>query len=192
MKKEPAIKIDRDRLIIVWRDPSSLSPHPRNHRMHPKAQRELLRGALSDEGWIDPVILNRRTGRILDGHARVEEAIDQGVDEVPVIELDVDEVEECKILARHDRIGALAELNLSVLKDNLLDLGGRGIALDELGWDKIQLGAPMNADRLSGDQTSMIKEKYEILITCESELDQAQTLIKLQEVGIKSCRALIS
>jgi hypothetical protein len=130
-----AIKIDKARFKIQWRDPATLVPNPHNHRRHPERQRDVLRVALGDEGWLDPLIFNKRTGRLIDGHARTEEAIAQGVTEVPVIEIDVDEATERKILVRHDRIGALAELDLEVLRGNVEGLEAEGMTLEGIGWD---------------------------------------------------------
>ena len=129
------IKIDKSRFIVKWADPAELAPNPNNHRLHPERQRDVLRVALGDEGWIDPVIYNKRTGHLVDGHARVEEAIAQGVVKVPVIEIDVTPATERKILVRHDRIGALAELDLEVLRGSVEKLQKEKVTLESVGWD---------------------------------------------------------
>ena len=134
------MKLDKS-LKIQYRDPAKLTPNPYNARRHPERQREVLRVALGDEGWIDPVIFNKRTGRLVDGHARVEEAICQGVAEVPVLEIDVDEPTERKILLRHDRIGALAEIDLSALTIVLADVDGSERI--KLGWNDLDLSFPL-------------------------------------------------
>lgn len=54
--------------------------HELNARRHPGKQRNALRGSLNAVGWVAPVIASKRTGKILDGHARVEEALSQGED----------------------------------------------------------------------------------------------------------------
>src|SRR6185295_581531 len=104
------IKINR-KLKIQWCDPRTLTPNPRNFRRHPETQRKVLRAALEEEGWIDPVLVNKRTGHIIDGHARIDEAFWDSVPLIPVLMLDLDEATEKKVMARHDRIGALAEIN---------------------------------------------------------------------------------
>lgn len=79
--------------------------HELNARRHPGQQRESLRGSLNEVGWIAPVIVSARTGKLLDGHARIEEAL--SVDEheqVPFIKVDVSEGEERLILASFDPI----------------------------------------------------------------------------------------
>lgn len=57
------------------------------------------------------VILNQRTGRLIDGHLRVELAIKGGEREVPVVVVDLSEEEENQILATFDPISAMAKVN---------------------------------------------------------------------------------
>jgi hypothetical protein len=98
-------------------DPRSLSQHPDNWRKHPDRQRSALRGSLDAVGWVGEIIVNKRTGRIVDGHARVEEAVSKGECEVPVSYVDLDEQEEKLVLATLDPIGALAEADNEKLQE---------------------------------------------------------------------------
>lgn len=102
-------------------DPTTLDAHELNARRHPQYQRDALRGALSKVGWVDAVKVNSRTGKIVDGHARVEEALEAGVT-VPVLWVDLDEDQERYVLATLDPIGALAVYDSEVLGDLLEDL----------------------------------------------------------------------
>ena len=158
------LKINKDSLRIVWRDPCELTPNPRNHRRHPDGQRAILRAALEHEGWIDPVIFNRRTGHIIDGHARVEEAIAQSAPEVPVIEIDVDEATERVILARHDRIGAMAEIDWQALTANLTGLDELGVDLDGLGWAVVPELGKRDGDLFSGGSTEVKTKQPQLII----------------------------
>lgn len=92
----------------------------RNWRTHPKAQREALRGVLSEVGWVTGVIINKTTGAVVDGHARIEEALKLGEQTpVPFIEVELSEDEEAKILASLDPISAMATADKEQL-DKLL------------------------------------------------------------------------
>ena len=83
--------------------------NPSNWRIHPKAQRQALTGVLDEVGWVQSVIVNRTTGHVVDGHARIEEALKMG-DETPVpfVEVELTEDEEAKILATIDPISSMA------------------------------------------------------------------------------------
>jgi hypothetical protein len=74
-----------------------------------------LRGSLDSVGWVQQVIVNQRTGFMVDGHARVEEAISHGEPSVPVLYVDLSEEEEALVLATLDPITALAERDQEAL-----------------------------------------------------------------------------
>jgi hypothetical protein len=90
-------------------DPRTLVANPRNWRQHPPNQRAAINGVLSDIGWVARILVNRTTGRMIDGHLRVEEAIRAKAETVPVDYVDLDEREEAIVLATLDPIGAMAQ-----------------------------------------------------------------------------------
>jgi hypothetical protein len=112
--------------------PESLLVHPLNFRRHPAAQRRSLSAVLGEVGWVSGVIVNRRTDRVLDGHARLEEAIARGEPVVPVTFVDLDEDEERLILATFDAIGSLAETDPAALAELLAELSTGDADLAEL------------------------------------------------------------
>lgn len=88
--------------------PDQLLANPGNFRIHPKSQQEALAGSLADIGWIQQIIVNQRTGHIVDGHLRVSLALRQNEPEVPVLYVDLDEAEEAQALLSLDPIAAMA------------------------------------------------------------------------------------
>jgi hypothetical protein len=64
--------------------PDQLLANPANWRIHPKAQQDALAGALDEVGWVQQVLVNRRSGFVVDGHARVTLALSRGEATVPV------------------------------------------------------------------------------------------------------------
>ena len=101
-------------------DVDTLLPHPKNWRKHPKKQNTLLAGAIEDIGFIRSVTVNKRTGRMLDGHLRVELAKEAGIKKIRVEFVDLTPEEEAKALLTLDPISGLATAN-----DELLEsLGG--------------------------------------------------------------------
>ena len=63
--------------------PDQLLANPANWRIHPKAQQAALVGALDTVGWVQQVLVNRRSGFVVDGHARVARALRRGEPTVP-------------------------------------------------------------------------------------------------------------
>lgn len=89
-------------------DPSSLIPHPSNWRKHGASQRTGLAAVLDRVGYVQEVIVNRRTGRLVDGHLRVQLAVDRHEARIPVAYVDLDEAEEALVLATLDPLASLA------------------------------------------------------------------------------------
>jgi hypothetical protein len=83
-------------------DPEQLTAHPLNFRRHPVAQRKALRASIEGHGWVAPVIATV-DGTVIDGHARVEEALSGGVT-VPVVFVDMDDDEAGSMILRLDPI----------------------------------------------------------------------------------------
>lgn len=63
--------------------PDQLLANPANWRIHPKPQQDALTSVLDTVGWVQRVIVNKRTGHIVDGHLRVEMAISRNEPGVP-------------------------------------------------------------------------------------------------------------
>ncbi|MDL1924349.1 hypothetical protein FBQ95_17230 [Chloroflexi bacterium CFX3] len=100
-------------------DPQTLKAHPHNWRVHTSAQREALNAVLQEIGLVRGVIVNQRSGLLLDGHLRVEEAIRHNVPRIPVTYVDLDTGEEALILATFDALTRMAQADAAML-DNLL------------------------------------------------------------------------
>jgi DNA modification methylase len=88
--------------------PAELTANPKNWRQHPPAQRNALAGLLDQVGWVQDVVVNRRTGHLVDGHLRVDLARTRGEPTVPVIYVDLDAAEESLVLASLDPLAGMA------------------------------------------------------------------------------------
>lgn len=106
--------------------PGDLRANPRNWRRHPKSQRDALAAVLDQVGWVQDIIVNQRTGLLVDGHARLELAVERGEDSVPVVYVDLAPDEEALILATLDPLSAMAEAEASALEALLHDVSGEG------------------------------------------------------------------
>ncbi len=89
--------------------PDRLLANPKNWRVHPKSQQKALLGVLQQVGPVDEIIVNRRTGFVVNGHLRLELAISEKQATVPVSYVDLSEEEEALVLATFDPISALAD-----------------------------------------------------------------------------------
>ena len=64
--------------------PDQLLANPLNWRVHPQDQQTALMDVLGEIGWVQEVIVNQRTGHLVDGHLRVVLALRNDETEVPV------------------------------------------------------------------------------------------------------------
>ena len=70
--------------------------------------------SLATVGWVSDVIVNRRTGFVVDGHLRVAAAISAEQDSVPVKYVDLTDEEEALILATYDATTNLAVVDTAI------------------------------------------------------------------------------
>lgn len=96
-------------------DAETLMPNPLNWRAHPGLQRSALAGVLSEVGWVQQVVVNKRTGHLIDGHLRVDLARAKN-ELVPYVEVDLSEEEERLVLATLDPLAALATTDEEALE----------------------------------------------------------------------------
>ena len=72
--------------------------NPMNFRTHPPYQRDALATSLNNVGWVQQVVVNERSGHLLDGHLRLSLAQQNGETELPCLYVDLTEDEERLIL----------------------------------------------------------------------------------------------
>ena len=115
-----------DHIVRLERRPvQDLSAHPMNFRKHPEAQRRTMAAALDEVGKVAPLVENLRSEEkgwpagtdpvLIDGHLRMELALERGEDNLPVVVVDLTEHQEQLALATLDPIGAQAEPDKKLL-----------------------------------------------------------------------------
>lgn len=102
--------------------PDQLLANPQNFRTHPKNQQDTLAGVLSEVGVVQNVIVNKRTGFVVDGHLRISLAMREQQPTVPVTYVDLSPAEESLILATLDPISAMATADRDKLDELLRDV----------------------------------------------------------------------
>lgn len=91
--------------------------NPRNWRVHPLNQQNALKGVLEEVGYVQEVIVNKRTGNLIDGHLRCQLAAREGNKTIPVVYVDLSEEEEALVLSTLDPIAAMAVTDKQKLDD---------------------------------------------------------------------------
>ncbi len=92
---------------------ASLKPHPRNPNTHPDSQIALLAKIIAHQGWRVPIVVSKRSGLIVAGHARLAAAQRLGLTHAPVnFQPFATDQDELAHLLADNKIAELAELNL--------------------------------------------------------------------------------
>lgn len=126
---------------------SEFVANPRNPRRHPERQRRAVKASLDALGWVAPVIVNARSGYLLDGHERVWQALRKGEDTlVPFVEVDLNEDEEAQFLATFDYITYLAQYDQQALKQLMQTVNVEHEDLKAL-LTELQLDAGLSPER---------------------------------------------
>lgn len=108
-------------------NPLELLANPDNWRIHPEHQQKNLEALLDEVGYVQSVIVNRRSGNLVDGHLRVMLAIRREEPTIPVDYVDLTDDEEKLALATLDPITDMARAN-SYLFQQLLEQVSTGSA----------------------------------------------------------------
>lgn len=178
----------RDRIVEFRRVPaSSLRPHPRNWRTHPKPQRAALQALLTEVGYAAALLVRTLEDgelEIIDGHLRAELTPEQLV---PVLVLDVDGADAKKLLAAFDCITGKAAANQQRL----------GMLLDEIEWQSCELAALASelldttppSNEAAERNASELPPVYQLVVDCEDEAAQQALYERLNEEGYR-CRVV--
>ncbi len=142
-------------------DPASFVANPRNWRIHPREQADALGAVLEEIGWVQSVIVNKRSGFLVDGHLRVLESDRLGAKSIPVVYVDLSDEEEAKVIATLDPLAAMAATDSEKLKDLLSEIEAEQPALqamlDDLA-EKSGLGISASEDDDPGARIELADE----------------------------------
>lgn len=117
MKKSKAQTTPASRLVAT----SELRPHPRNSRVHPQSQIDQLAAAIKEFGFTAPIIANK-DGTVLAGHGRLEAAKMLGMDQVPVVMLDMDDRQARRYILADNKLAEMSTWDQTMLDAELGDL----------------------------------------------------------------------
>jgi DNA modification methylase len=98
---------------------------------------DALRRSLRFFGTVEPIVVNRRSGRIVGGHQRVKAAEAEGIESLPTVYVDLDEPSERQLNLALNRIhGTWDDEKLAAL---LQELAAGGADLDLTGFESDEI-----------------------------------------------------
>lgn len=166
-------------------DPEQLLAHPDNYRVHPKNQQDSLDGILSEVGFVQNIIVNQTTGRVIDGHLRVALALRKNIQLIPVTYVNLTEAEEALVLATFDPITAMAKIDNEKLEELLKYVDTDNSALQELLYSN---GVEQGIDDIMNDPNEVLPETENtyMLIVDVNTIDEYYSVYnEMQKRGYK-------
>ena len=181
--------------------PDSLLAHPSNWRGHPANQQNALTDILGGDdgvGWLDTVMVNKRTSElwpegdrnvetVVDGHLRVALAMRHNQPTVPVRYVDLTPAEEALALATFDPIGALATAQAEQLDAVLREVQTGSAAVQEmlanLVEDEQDVLDEKGSKTLLDQAVQLRPARQYVMVVCgsDSEWDRLRDLFGLKE-----------
>ena len=133
-------------LKIRYLATTSLTENPVNSRTHPKAQIAKLKRAISQFGFVSPIIIDEHL-MILAGHGRHRAALELGLTEVPTIMLrDMSEADVRAFVLADNIIADKAGYDKALLRSELQYLADVGYSIEITGLDTIEIDSILAID----------------------------------------------
>ena len=183
---------------------------PRNPKLHDV---DGIKASMQRFGYVEPVILDERTGQLVSGHGRVEtlkaahaagldrpegvEEDDDGTWAIPVLRgwASKDDAEAGAYIVAANRLTEQGGWDDNALGALLSEVSATtDLGLDGTGYDADQLDKLLGQDGPTADPDTspqMGQMEYRVLVACRDETHQAELLARFEEEGL-TCQALIA
>lgn len=163
---------------------AELRPHPKNPNRHPKDQVRLLARLIRHHGWRVPIIVSKRSGCVVAGHARLEAAQLLEIERVPVDVQDFpSEADELAFVVADNKVAELSSIGDAALRALLKELEAEDIDA-ELAGVLGELADP-NAAEAEYPICPQLNEHYDyVLVFTDNDMDFAflKELFQLETV----------
>ena len=173
---------------IEYKNINDLIPYANNTRIHSEEQVNQIASSIKEFGFTNPVLIDEQSG-IIAGHGRVMGGKKLKLDVVPTITLSgLTEAQKKAYIIADNKIALNSSWDEDLLQLELMQL-------DELNYNYSSLGFDFDIDieQLEDEikepnlKEQEYKEKFEIIIECDNELQQEQIYYDLEKKGYK-CR----
>ena len=169
----------RSKVKVEYLSPGDLYPYPQNAKIHTPEQVKRIAASIKAFGFQQPIVIDKDNVVII-GHGRLFAAQELMLDQVPVVRADDLTEDQVKALRLADNKLNESPYDFSKLEAELAELDIAGFDMEQFGFEGTELG-------VSEAKELPLKEKYQLIIDCESEEDMHEKYDAIAEVGIE-CR----
>lgn len=154
--------------------------HPANPR---EGDVDAIVESIEANGYIAPVVVQKSTGYILAGNHRYDALLALDATEIPVIQVDIDDVAAKRYLLADNRTSDLGRYNEQVLIDLLLELADTPTGLLGTGYTQDALEALLTDDAAAGGGFGMPHTMHTVVVDCPDEQTQSEVVAYLRSGG---------
>ena len=171
---------------ILYKNVDVLIPYDKNTKKHDKKQIKNVATSIKKYGFVQPLVIDKNDVVVI-GHCRLLGAKELKMDTVPCVCVDDLTEEQVNALRIVDNKTNESPWDMDILPDELLEVDLGEFEFDfDLPLDDEPGPAPVEREDLS----SKVGEMYQIIIECESELQQEELYYRFTGEGLQ-CRTLI-
>ncbi len=113
---------------------ADLRADPNNVNEHGEKNLWAIRNSLEEFGQVEPLVVQKGTGRVIAGHGRLQVMRADGVAECDVVELEIDDVRASALAVALNRTAKTSEFDLDRLADLLEGLSNDGFDVESIGF----------------------------------------------------------
>ena len=166
--------------------------NPRKNLIEEDKEYQKIKNSIIKFGYVEPIIVNKNF-TVIGGHQRLKVLDDLNYKDVECVIVDLTEIEEKALNVALNKISG--EWDMDKLKDILNEIN-LDFNIELTGFDKdefeeltrnLDIDAILDSDKK--DKSDSLKEKFEIVIECENDMEQEGIFLKLSKEGYK-CRVL--
>ena len=122
---------------IVTVDIETLHLDKNNARIHNQRNLEAIGGSIDEFGQVEPLVVQKSTGRVIGGNGRLEVLRKQGAQTVEIVEVDLDDKKSTALGLALNRTAELADWDTVTLQE--LTTGLEDFNLEGIGFDSAEL-----------------------------------------------------
>ena len=117
---------------------SEIHEDPANSRKHGERNLATITASLTQFGQVEPLVVQKSTGRVVGGNGRLAAMRKMGLQEVDIVEVDLTDVQAASLGIALNRTAELAEWDLEALARTVSGIK-EDVDLASLGWDPNEL-----------------------------------------------------
>jgi DNA modification methylase len=123
-----------------------------NPRIHNENYLNNLKRSMDTYGYVEPIVWNKKTGNIVGGHARYKILKEEGIEEIDVVVVNLEEIDEKALNIALNRV--TGDWDESLLQPLTIELHDHGINLETLGFELPEI------DELINPTPNTVEEDY--------------------------------